>query len=304
MKILVFSAVLLFTGLHAQCGESTFRLWPHGNPGDWSVEGTEQSDDRNGIKRVRGVNTPTIKYFAPTTSDPVLGKAAMIVCPGGGYSILAIDHEGDEVANWLSELGMHAFVLKYRLPKKDVDPSNWHVPVQDAQRAISMARQMATHLGYETGKIGIMGFSAGGHLTAATSNAYTESPKHLYSFAPRKVASRRTYKVTRYEPSSHPNFAALIYPAYLVGDEANQTLAPEVQVRSSTPPTFLVHTEDDRVTALSSLYYYRELKKAGVESEIHVFASGGHGYGMRRPDLRVGMWPDLMAGWMRSMFSE
>ncbi len=301
------AALFLLSAGFVSAQDTEYRLWPEGNPGNWESSQEETAEERNGILRVRGVNTPTMTYFAPLKEDPVMNRAAMIICPGGGYSILAIDHEGYQVARWLNELGMHAFVLKYRLPKKESDPSKWHVPLQDAQRAISLARRLATHFGFSTGRVGIMGFSAGGHLTATTSNAYEEEFDRLYSFGSNRKArprSTRSYSAGASEPSSHPDFAALIYPAYLVGDEDRQTLSSEAQVESRTPPTFLVHTEDDHVTALSSLYYYRELKKAGIPSELHVFPSGGHGYGLRPSDHRVAMWPTLMAGWLRDLHSR
>ncbi|MEM0896983.1 MAG: alpha/beta hydrolase [Verrucomicrobiota bacterium] len=300
--------VLAFIVSSAVATETTeYRLWPNGNPGGWSVEGPEQRDVREDIERVRNVNTPTLTYSPPSENSPIFGRGAMVICPGGGYSILAIDHEGREVAAWLNSLGMHAFVLKYRLPKKGVDPSHWHVAVQDAQRAISLARQLASHLGFRQDKIGIMGFSAGGHLTAATSNAFLGDFDHIYSFSrsgKKRPASKRTYAPLKYEPSSHPDFASLIYPAYLIADPATNALAPEVQVRPQTPPTFLVHTQDDHITAVSSLAYYRELKAARVPSELHLFAKGGHGYGLRRKEDRIGMWPDLMAGWLRAILAE
>ncbi|MEM9480494.1 MAG: alpha/beta hydrolase [Verrucomicrobiota bacterium] len=304
---LLTSALLLAATSVAAAEITKYRLWPNGNPAGWSVEGPEQSDVRGEIERVKNVNVPTLTYYPPAKPDPVFGRGAMIICPGGGYSILAIDHEGREIAEWLNSLGMHAFVLKYRLPKKDSDPSNWHVPVQDAQRGISLARQLATHLGYRQNKIGIMGFSAGGHLTAATSNAFEGDFDHIYSFSdPRakRPTSKRTYTPSKYEPSSHPDFAGLIYPAYLIGDPETNALSPEVQVRPQTPPTFLVHTQDDHITAVSSLAYYRELKAAFVPSEIHVFAKGGHGYGLRKKEERIGMWPDLMAGWLKGLLAD
>ncbi len=259
-------------------------LWPTGNPGGWSVEGEEIREEDGDIIRIRNVNNPELTYFAPSAEST---GQAMIVCPGGGYNILAIDHEGWEIAQWLAERGVHAFVLKYRLPRKDRDPSRHHAPLQDAQRALRLVRAGAAALEIDPARIGIMGFSAGGHLAAAAAvNAAADA------YAPVDEAD---------EVSGRPDFAALIYPAYLISGKDDPVIAPELPVGDSAPPVFFAHTGDDPIPAESSIYFYLALRKAGVPAELHLYPKGGHGYGLRNETDQIRFWPERMLEWMRSL---
>ena len=206
----------------------------------------------------------------------------MIVFPGGGYNILAMDLEGTEVCEWLNSIGVNCAVLKYRVPARPGGP-RYAAPLQDAQRAIGMVRSRAEEWGIDPHRIGVLGFSAGGHLAAAAS---TNFDKRAYT--PIDAAD---------QASCRPDFAVLIYPAYLAPDE--KTLAPELTVRADTPPTFLVQAEDDPVHVENSLVYFKALKDAKVPAEMHIFPTGGHGYGLRPTDQKVTTWPQLAAQWLK-----
>ena len=190
----------------------------------------------------------------------------MLVFPGGGYNILALDLEGTEICEWLNTLGVTAVLVKYRVPARAGQP-RYAAPLQDAQRAIGMVRQRAGELGLDVKRIGVLGFSAGGHLAAAASTNF----------------GSRTYDAVDAADtvSCRPDFTVLIYPAYLTVKEQGDKVAPELKVTGDTPPTFLVQTEDDGVRVETSLFYYAALRNAKVPAEMHLYPTGGHGYGLR-----------------------
>jgi acetyl esterase/lipase len=265
--------------------------WNKGVPGETGTGGVEKdltkpTDARPGGKaviRLTNITDPTITIYSPPKETNT--GAAVIVCPGGGYSILAMDIEGTEICDWLNSIGITAVLLKYRVPAKTGVP-RYLAPLQDAQRAVSWVRDHAGKAGIDTGRIGIMGFSAGGHLAATLSNNY----------------SKRVYEVQDDADlvSCRPNFAILIYPAYLtVKDEADK-IAPELPVSSNTPPTFLVQTEDDGIRVENSLYYYLALKKEKVPAEMHIYSGGGHGYGMRGTGNGIATWPLRLKEWLEA----
>jgi acetyl esterase/lipase len=258
-------------------------LWPGGAPG---ALGSEDADK------------PSLTTYLPTGKKT---GTAVIVCPGGGYRGLAMDHEGHQVARWLNSLGVAAFVLKYRLGP------NYHHPIElgDAQRAIRMVRTRASSIGVDPSRIGIMGFSAGGHLasTAAThfdnGNAGAADP------------------IDR--AGSRPDFAILGYPVIsftteythrgskqnLLGDhpdaELVKLLSNELQVTPQTPPTFLFHTNADTgVPPENSVLFYLALRKAGVPAEMHIYEKGPHGVGLAPTDATLGTWPHRLADWLRT----
>lgn len=228
---------------------------------------------------------PTITWYAPAKAT---GDTAIIVAPGGGYRNLASNHEGRQIANFLNAAGLTAFVLKYRLGPR------YHHPVElgDAQRAISLVRSRAKEFGVSPNRIGIMGFSAGGHLASSVS--------------------------THYNVASRPDFAILIYPVIsltapythqgslhaLLGDTPDpklaQELSSEFQVRPNTPPTFLFSTSADTVVpSENSVAYYLALHKAGVPAELHIFQNGPHGVGLALADPALSAWPTLLLNWLR-----
>ena len=287
LQITLISLAPVFYSQELCAGEPTgepgakkvIALWPAGNPDGWTIELEEERTD-DGIVRVKNVRTPTLSYYPPTTTAT---HQAMIICPGGGYSILAIDHEGIQVARFLASHGIHCFVLKYRLPKKE-DPSRHHVALQDAQRAVSLVRYTAKEYQIDSKQIGIMGFSAGGHLSAAASTQFNK----------RHYNARDDIDKT----SCRPDFTALIYPAYLVDKENLTTMAEEITVTKDTPTAFLAHTCDDGVPADSSIQYYLALRKHKIPGRLCIYPDGGHGYGLRKRDKLVGQWIDNLAAWL------
>jgi acetyl esterase/lipase len=290
MRNLLASLFVLLAVLSAGASEPML-LWPKGAPGEKGDIGAERdmTGPRDGwvggkpVLRLGNVSAPTITVYSPAP-DKHTG-AAVVVCPGGGYRILALDLEGTEVCQWLNSAGVTAILLKYRVPpRKGLE--RYTAPLQDAQRALGLARYHAAEWHIDPKRVGILGFSAGGHLSALASTRF----------------DKRTYEPTddADEASCRPDFAILIYPAYLTVKEGPE-LAPELTVTSNTPPTFLVQAEDDPVHVENSLFYYLALKKAKVPAEMHLFAEGGHGYGLRESGKAVTSWPKLAEEWMRGL---
>jgi acetyl esterase/lipase len=265
--------VMLLIGLSVLTASATetMKLWPHGAPGEKNGVAAEHDTTKPGDALVAG--QPGTNTSRPT----------VMVCPGGGYQILAMDLEGTEVCHWLNSIGVNAVLLKYRVPPRH-DARRYLAPLQDAQRALSLVRFHAAEWGIDPKHLGIMGFSAGGNLAALASTRFSER-----SYPSADEADHE---------SCRPDFAMLIYPAYLVSKTGPQ-LAPELTVTSNTPPAFLVQTEDDPIHVENSLYYYLALKRAGVPAEMHLFACGGHGYGLRESRKPVTVWPKLAEHWLR-----
>lgn len=266
-------------------------LWPETAPGEKGnigaeIDTTKPTDKEVGGKRLirlGNVSEPTLTIFSPP-KDKDTGTA-VVVCPGGGYNILALDLEGSEVCEWLNSIGVTGVLLKYRVPRRK-DLEKHTAPLQDAQRAVGMIRSRAAELGLDPKRIGILGFSAGGHLAAAASNNY----------------ETRTYpRIDAADDAScRPDFSLLIYPAYLTIKEENDKLAPEIPVNAQTPPAFIVMTQDDGIRVENALFYSLALKNAKVPCELHVYPTGGHGYGLRPSDQLVTTWPARAAEWMRT----
>lgn len=225
-----------------------------------------------------------------TVYEPEKGKAngaAVLVFPGGSYRILADDMEGEEVCQWLNSIGITAVLVRYRVPPPP-GKAQWAAPLEDAQRAISIVRSRAKDWTLDAKRIGVMGFSAGGHLAAMVSNRF----------------EKRTYESVDDSDrvSCRPDFTLLIYPAYLSGrGDPIGELASEVQVTAQTPPAFLVQTEDDPVRVQNSLFYYLALVNVKVPAEMHLFAAGGHGYGVRRTGAPVADWPQYAEKWLKTI---
>ncbi len=236
------------------------------------------------LVRLGNVTEPTLTlYKAPAAKNK---HAAVVVFPGGGYSILAIDLEGTEVCDWLNGIGVNCVLLKYRVPGSGPYPKS-AAALQDAQRAMGMVREHAAAWGIDPKKVGVLGFSAGGHLAAALSTHYD---KRLY---PRVDAAD--------DLSCKPDFAIVIYPGYLAVEEKGMAFNPDIPVTAETPPTFLVQAEDDPVHVENAIEYFMALKKAGVSAELHVYTKGGHGYGLRPTKLPVTHWPELAGRWLRTI---
>lgn len=254
-------------------------LWPDGVPasGQKAEPSEEVRTNKNGILRITNVTRPQMTVYRP--DDP--NGAAVLVCPGGGYNILAYEHEGTDVCEFLTQHGVTAILLKYRVP------SPRECALQDAQRALGLIHHHAEEWGIDPRRIGMLGFSAGGHLTVMTC---------LHG-------SERTYSMDESfdvkDPT--PSFAIPVYPAYLVERGTEGPLLTDVIVKDSSPPLCLVHAADDPWTASGSLLLAVECKKHGVPCEVHVFAKGGHGFGMKEKGLPVDTWPHRVIEWMDSM---
>jgi len=268
----------------------TVTLWPKGAPDEPAGIGPEHdtTPPNSGLTggkpviRLGDVTVPTITLYRPAPETET--GTAVVVCPGGGYNILAYDLEGTEVCQWLNSIGVTAVLLKYRVPRR-AGREMYAAPLQDAQRAIGVVRSRAKEWGIRPDRVGILGFSAGGHLSAAISTNY----------------DKRTYTPVDDADalSCRPDFTVLIYPAYLTKPDGSLQLAPEIHVDAKTPPAFLAQTEDDPIHVETSIVYYLALKNAHVPAEMHLFPTGGHGYGMRPTDAPVTVgWPRLVESWM------
>lgn len=266
-------------------------VWPAGKvPGEPSGIGEEKEQppqpNQREVKRITNVTRPTLTIYSPPKEKN--SGTAVVIAPGGGYHILAWDLEGTEVAEWLNSIGVTAFILKYRVPRRPGEGKDKVEPVeslQDAQRAMSLVRSRAGEWGVDAKKIGMLGFSAGGHLTAKAST----------NFAKRS-----------YEPlddvdsvSARPDFTVLVYTAYLVEKNASG-LKEEFPISKETPPAFLAHAYDDPVTPESSLFYFLALKRAAVPAELHIYSTGGHGFGLRESKSPSHTWPKRCEEWMRT----
>jgi acetyl esterase/lipase len=224
-----------------------------------------------------------------TIYRPPEGKAngvAVLVFPGGSYRILADDMEGSEVCQWLNSIGVTAMLVRYRVPPLP-GKERYTAPLEDAQRAIGIVRSHATEWHLDEKKIGVLGFSAGGHLAASVSNNF----------------DKRTYQPLDESDavSCRPDFTILIYPAFMNDRTAPVgQLTPEVHITARTPPAFLVQTEDDPVRVQNSLYYYLALTEVKVPAEMHLFSKGGHGYGLRATGDPVAAWPKYAEVWFKT----
>ncbi|HEY8749438.1 MAG TPA: alpha/beta hydrolase, partial [Tepidisphaeraceae bacterium] len=268
--VCLLSAVGVARGADLAGGEP-IKLWPGVAPGDKGDIGQEHDttqDPKTKVKddiiRLGNVSVPTITLFKPAAEKDT--GAAVVVCPGGAYSILAYNLEGTEICQWLNSRGVTGVLLKYRVPsRKGLEKHS--AALQDVQRAIGIVRHRAKEWKIDPARIGVLGFSAGGHLAAAASNNF----------------EKRTYEAVDEadKESCRPDFAVLIYPAYLVSKEDTTKTAPELKVTRQTPPTFITMTEDDPVGVEGAFTYVLAMKKAKVPGEIHVYPRGGHGYGLR-----------------------
>ena len=233
--------------------------------------------------RLGNVSTPTLTLYKATSNNT---GAAIVVFPGGGYNILAIDLEGTEVCDWLTAAGINCVLLKYRVPATGPYPKS-SVALQDAQRALGLVGQHATEWGIDPKRIGVLGFSAGAHLAAALSTHYD---KRLYD--PIDAADQLTCR---------PDFAVIVYPGYLALSEKNFAPNADINPTVNTPPTFIVQAEDDPVHVENAVVYFMALKNAKVAAELHIYAQGGHGYGLRRTALPVTTWPQAVEVWLHTI---
>src|SRR5579863_4860854 len=269
----------------------TMPIWPGTPPGatgnlppetDMNAAGTKTMAGRPYI-RLGNVSSPTITVYEPKGKKT---GAAIVVFPGGGYQIVSIDLEGAEVCDWLNGIGVTCVLLKYRVPDSGPYPKS-AAALQDAQRAMGLVRQHASEWNIDPNKVGVLGFSAGAEMAAGLS---THFDKRLYD--PVDAADQL---------SCRPDFAVIVYPGYLALAEQNFAPNPEIHFTAGTPPSFIVQTEDDPVHVENSTLYFLELKNAEVPVELHIYAEGGHGYGLRRTALPVTAWPSLVETWLHTI---
>lgn len=290
-SLCVCLCVLAFSSAaQARDPDVVINLWPGNPPGSPIKTGPEQDftkpEDRliagRKIIKLGNVATPQAHVFLPPQEKR--NGTSVVICPGGGFSILAWDLEGTEVAEWLNTLGVTGIVVKYRVPTRDQNPP-WLMPVEDAQRAISLARNRASEWGLAADRVGILGFSAGGATAALTA---VKNGERIYPAADQTDSF-----------GCRPDFAALIYPGGLIDEKTGQ-LRESVVVTKEMPPMFFAHAQDDRAVVENSVLLFLALKKAGVPSELHVYDAGGHGYGLREvPDFPVTTWHIRCGDWLK-----
>lgn len=283
---------LVVMGAVALAEPDSIRLWPGVAPGDTVVTEAEKDTTKPGDALVGGrpvirlghVYEPTITVFRPPAERDT--GAAVLVFPGGGYHILAMDLEGTEVVEWLNSIGVTGVLLKYRVPARP-GRARHAAALQDAQRALGWVRHRAPELGLDPGRIGVLGFSAGAHLAAALASN----------------GSGRDYEVMDAADgvSCRPDFVLLIYPGYLASREDGWRVPSECEVTDKSPPFFLVQTQDDGVPVEGAVYYYLALKAAGIPAELHLYPTGGHGYGLRPSSHAVTSWPQRAEDWLRGL---
>jgi len=272
-------------------GYTQVPIWPGTAPD--AQFGPPANSETTKPGEVGNVSCPTMTIYSPQGKNT---GAALVVFPGGGYHVLAIDLEGTEVCKWLTSKGITGVLLKYRVPcsgpywdersKRHLNPKA-PMALEDAQRTVGLVRFHAAQYHIDPHKIGVLGFSAGRHLSAAIS---THWDKRLY---PALDAAD--------EESCRPDFAVTLYPGHLWTDEKKFELNPDIHVTSQTPPTFLLQAEDDPVDDVNhSLVYYAALKKAGVPVEMHLYARGGHAFGLRRTKFPITRWPQLVETWLQT----
>ena len=302
MKTFALCVLFVAGGLSAQTpvwqpspGLVQVPIWPGAAPDAQPVTGPEFAATRLKDHLVAGrpwvyvgkVSRPTMTVYSPTGKNT---GAAVVVFPGGGYWILAIDLEGSEVCDWLTSRGITCVLLKYRVPGEGSFPRSGPYPksamaLEDAQRTVGLVRFHAADWHIDPHKIGVLGFSAGGHMVAAMS---THFEHRLY---PAVDAAD--------QESCRPDFAVALYPGHLSLNPRIFALNPDIRVTGETPPTFLLHAEDDPVDPVeNSLVYYAALRKAGVPVEMHLYAQGGHAFGLRRTKFPVTGWPQLVETWL------
>lgn len=294
----LLTLVLILTCTHSQAradawqpstGHVQVPIWPGTVPDALPNPKPESGDPDGGAFNV---SQPTMTVYAPKGRT---NGIAMAVFPGGGYQALAMIGEGTEICEWLNSRGITCVLLKYRVPDSGPTMKNGRsyypkvqTSLQDAQRTLGLMRERSPQWHVDPHKIGVIGFSAGGHLAAAVSTRF----------------AHRTYpRVDAADDlSSRPDFAILLYPGHLWTPKTNLTLRSDIQVRPDTPPTFLLQAEDDRVDPVKhSLTYYLALQEVGVPTEMHLYARGGHAFALRANKLPIGNWPTLVEQWLHTI---
>lgn len=295
--------VIFLFQFHVEAQDTIIPLWPDGKIPNRIASDEKEEHHRNGILRISKVQEPTLEVYLPAKQNAT--GAAMLIFPGGGYQILAYDWEGTDIAKFLNGKGIAGIVVKYRLPSPTSQTDKHIVPLIDAQRAVRIVRSRASEFHIDATKVGILGFSAGGHLASTLGTHFNE-----------KV----------YEPideidgeSARPDFMALGYPVITFGEmthsgskknllgvdpteEMTSYFSNEKQVTQNTPPTFLFHASDDEgVPVENSLLFYKALKDNGISATLHVYPKGGHGFSLARKNKHLRGWTERMFEWLESL---
>lgn len=300
MKNFFSVLTLILLGLQTQAQEFVLPLWEQTPPLQRASDQKETAI-REGVLRIANVQKPTIEVYLPTRQ--MANGKAILIFPGGGYGILAYDWEGTDFAKWLNAQGIAGIVVKYRLPKSETLTDPKEVPLLDAQRAMRLVRHHAAEWKIDPSQIGVMGFSAGGHLASTLSTQYTH-----------EVSRPKDALDTL---SARPDFSILVYPVIsfrdasahagsrnaLIGADASQELkdrfSGELNVTADTPPTFLVHAQDDKgVPIENSLLYYKALHSHQVKAALHLYPTGGHGFGFGLGKGDLENWRNILLGWI------
>lgn len=285
-------------------------LWPDGLPSgqqetleeEWKERPIEEGAKVTLDRSVKAISTPTMTIYRPEKQNP--HRSSIVILPGGGFSHLAIDKEGHDIARWLNTHGITGIVVKYRVIH---EPSNFHVynaSVPDSLRAIRLVRHHAKDWNLDPNKVGVMGFSAGGYLTAAAGTLYdngnpgSSDPIEKMSCKPDFIAP--IYPLIEIEERIHTSEA---FKVRMFGQNSTSALihqfSPIKHVTAATPPTFLVHAHDDNLSSQNSAHFYLALLESGVSAELHVYSKGGHGYGIRQRGLPLSSWRERFADWMK-----
>jgi acetyl esterase/lipase len=278
-------------------------LWD-GTPPLQTEMDLEEEHVRNGILRISNVQLPTLEVYLPD-EEAATGQA-VVIFPGGGYTILAYEWEGTEFATWLQSKGIAGIVVKYRLPLSESLTDPKEVPLMDAQRAVRLARYHADDWGLDPGQIGVMGFSAGGHLASTISTQYDHQ------------ADRETDEIDN--QSARPDFSVLVYPVIsfrdagahsgsrrnLLSEDAPEELvdrfSSELNVNEDTPPAFLIHSQDDQTVPVeNSFLYFNALNRHEVSASMHIYPTGGHGFAFGTDRGTVEGWTNVLLDWLRSL---
>jgi len=306
MKSLKFTVATLFCVIfiiNCYAQETILKVWPGGVPGSIKDETyIEKSSMTNGTySNFNKVTDPSLFVFLPAGQNAT--GAAVLICPGGGYGGLAFNHEGFAIARWLNDNGIAGFILKYRLPSDLIMKDKSIGPLQDAQEAMRIIRRNASNWKINPRKIGVIGFSAGGHLASTISTHYSD----------------KVYEVSD-TTSARPDFSLLIYPVIsfdaaithggtrknLIGENPSESdikrFSNELQITTETPPAFIVHSADDKaVSVKNSIVYFEGLQKNNIPAELHIFQKGGHGYGLSVDSGTQSAWPDLCLRWLKEI---
>ena len=304
MKSLVIKFLLVFLfPISSMAQDTIIPLWPSDKIPNRIASEEKEEHKRNGVLRISTVQEPTIEVYLPAMSNA--NGQAILIFPGGGYQILAYDWEGTDIAKFLNGKGVAGIVVKYRLPSSVSQREKYNVPLIDAQRALRLVRSMATHFHIDPNKIGIMGFSAGGHLASTLGTHFDDK---VYDVIDGVDAI-----------SARPDFMALGYPVITFGDSTHQGskrnllgedpdpelvnyFSNEKQVSDKTPPTILIHATDDKAVPVeNSLLFYKALKDKGVSATLHIYPKGGHGFSLARDNRHLRGWTQRLLEWMEQL---